>query len=437
MIHGIRLVNFGNHRDSRLEFGAITALVGRNGSGKTTVLRAVREMARIAGALRPKLNLNFDLGDSDKAPLSLPQKYVRKGEVDVGLSTSGPGIKEDSSGTWGLAIEGKIDPTRTDECVPVQGEWSWKSPSTDGYQFWLPDVGPSKYPSDDERKGFFATMKASVRDSSAGTSDTGPAIRSAPPLPVTHPQKDWLPEVLDCQYLHGVGVNLHLPSYTSSIPPKLTSSGDNLPSVIAYLMTSEPERFAQLSEAFCRLIPFVKRIRVQPALVTKREPTIISVNRKELTVDQDREFSGHELLFDLRSGKGISASVVSEGTLLILALLTIFHTTDAPRLVLIDDVEQALHPWAQRGLVEQFRALQNARPALQLILTTHSPYIIDELKPEEVWMLAEDQTGGAVAKRFIDHPDLERAKGVLTTGEFWSSEGEEWIFSDTRGDKGV
>jgi len=194
-------------------------------------------------------------------------------------------------------------------------------------------------------------------------------------------------------------------------------------------MTSEPDRFDELSESFRKMVPFVTRIRVRPTLVKKRETRVVTVNRKDVPYEEEREFSGHELLFDLRSGKGIPASVVSEGTLLLLTLLTIFHTTDAPRLVLIDDVEQALHPWAQRALVEHFRELQRVRPSLQMILTTHSPYIVDELSPEEVWMIAESGDGGSAARCFADHPDIDRAKDILTTGEFWSAQNDEWILN--------
>ena len=41
-LHRIRLVNFRQHRDTELEFGAgVTAIIGPNGSGKTTILEAM------------------------------------------------------------------------------------------------------------------------------------------------------------------------------------------------------------------------------------------------------------------------------------------------------------------------------------------------------------------------------------------------------------
>jgi len=56
---------------------------------------------------------------------------------------------------------------------------------------------------------------------------------------------------------------------------------------------------------------------------------------------------------------------------------------DPPRysLVLIDEVETSLHPRAQRRLIRDLAELCRVRE-LQMILTTHSPYVLGELPPE-------------------------------------------------------
>ena len=46
MLNGIHIVDFGNHRDTELRFGAFTALVGQNGAGKTNVMRAIMELSK-------------------------------------------------------------------------------------------------------------------------------------------------------------------------------------------------------------------------------------------------------------------------------------------------------------------------------------------------------------------------------------------------------
>jgi predicted ATP-binding protein involved in virulence len=101
-------------------------------------------------------------------------------------------------------------------------------------------------------------------------------------------------------------------------------------------------------------------------------------------------------------------------------------------MIMLDDVELGLHPRAQRDLIRQLRRVQETHPNLQLLLSTHSPYVVDELKPEEVWLLAPDAEGCAVSKRLSDHPNAKRALEVLTTGEFWSAEGEQWVLGDEK-----
>lgn len=50
-------------------------------------------------------------------------------------------------------------------------------------------------------------------------------------------------------------------------------------------------------------------------------------------------------------------------------------------LILIDEIETSLHPRAQRRLIRHLAARCRERE-LQILLTTHSPYVLDELPPE-------------------------------------------------------
>ena len=94
--------------------------------------------------------------------------------------------------------------------------------------------------------------------------------------------------------------------------------------------------------------------------------------------------------------------------------------------VLIDDIDRALHPRAQRQLVETLRRALDATPNLQILATSHSPYLIDALRPEEVVVLGRDANDAIAAKRLDGFPD-ERLRRMLSTGELWMSEGDTWV----------
>lgn len=85
-------------------------------------------------------------------------------------------------------------------------------------------------------------------------------------------------------------------------------------------------------------------------------------------------------------------------------------------------------------LVQLLKDVVDRKPNSQILFTTHSPYIVDELRPEDIYLLNTDEEGIAHAKRLSEHPDADRALDILTTGEFWSAEGEDWVLENTSGD---
>jgi hypothetical protein len=64
-------------------------------------------------------------------------------------------------------------------------------------------------------------------------------------------------------------------------------------------------------------------------------------------------------------------------------------------LVIIDEVEASLHPRAQRRLIKFLLELSRLRRA-QIIVSTHSPYILEELPPEARALLVPTHDGPSV-----------------------------------------
>ena len=225
------------------------------------------------------------------------------------------------------------------------------------------------------------------------------------------------------------------PSYTPEIPPLLKSDGRELASVIAHLMTSAPKRFERIMKAFQKIVPQVEGIRATREKVFLSEKKSITLSSsssspKEVVYEEPREVTGDALLFDMTGAEGLSASEVSDGTLVTLVILTAIHQSKTPRLLLLDDIETGLHPSAQQILMDQIRAILDLNPDLQIIATTHSPYIIDKCDSDEVYILAPDMKGVCHCRKMSEHPNAKSALKVLTTGEFWSAEGENWVIEN-------
>jgi predicted ATPase len=133
------------------------------------------------------------------------------------------------------------------------------------------------------------------------------------------------------------------------------------------------------------------------------------------------------LLFDTVGAESLTADQVSEGTLLVLGLLTALHTAEARTVILLDDLDRGLHPKAQKEVICFLRKLLETKSDLQLLATTHSPYMLDSMEASEVRMTFLREDGTTVCGALAEHPEFERWKDEMTPGEMWSLFGEKWI----------
>ena len=82
-----------------------------------------------------------------------------------------------------------------------------------------------------------------------------------------------------------------------------------------------------------------------------------------------------------------------------LSYLILLHDPEPPQLIGIEEPENYLHPRLLTRLAEECR---EASALSQLIITTHSPYFVDELHADEVWVMYRDEHGFTVCKRTAD-----------------------------------
>ena len=122
----------------------------------------------------------------------------------------------------------------------------------------------------------------------------------------------------------------------------------------------------------------------------------------------------------------VPASQLSEGTLLALGLVTLLRH-DPPDILLLDDIDKALHPMAQKEVIKLLRRILEQNPRLQIIATAHSPFVLDELSADEVFVAGSDGPGATQIRRLDEHPAWETNKEYLSPGEFWTSVGEDWV----------
>lgn len=213
-------------------------------------------------------------------------------------------------------------------------------------------------------------------------------------------------------------------SYSGDKAPTLAANGAGLPSVLAELATSDPARFMLIQEALRTVIPAVRQIRLLRASVEYQEAGRDPAGGRML---ETRIGAGHKIYFDFKGADKVPAELTSEGTLLVLGWLTAVLGQEWQSLLLVDDLDRALHPQAQRELVDILRRLLSTRPMLQILATSHSPYLLDKLKAEEIRLMTLSDDGVALCGTLMQHPEYARWKDVMLPGELWSTAGDAWL----------
>jgi len=217
------------------------------------------------------------------------------------------------------------------------------------------------------------------------------------------------------------------PHYSDKVPQSVGPDGLGLPSVLAFMALNDPDRFEDLTKYLRSLSPQFRRVRFHRETIKRLEIEYVKFEEQVVERHVNRTYSGDSLLFDFKNGDGIKANAVSEGTLLMVGILTILLGQSRPSILLLDDLDRGLHPMAQESLLSVLKAILDKFPDLQIITTTHSPYLLDRVEPEQVRLMALDDEGYAVCGKLSDHPEFEKWKREFSPGEFWSMVGEKWL----------
>jgi predicted ATPase len=177
---------------------------------------------------------------------------------------------------------------------------------------------------------------------------------------------------------------------------RLSASGDNLPNVMQYLKERHPDRLLAILHSLTQRVPRLERV----------EARVLDDGRLLLEV-KDAPFT-----------RPVLARFASDGTLKMLAYLTLLQDPNPSKFVGIEEPENHLHPRLLPGLAEECR---KAAGRTQMLVTTHSPFFISALQPTEVWVLYRDERGHTQTKRTADMRGIkEFVENGATLGDLWT-----------------
>jgi len=176
---------------------------------------------------------------------------------------------------------------------------------------------------------------------------------------------------------------------------RLSRTGDNLPNVLQYLSEQHPARLEEIFDVLRRRVPRIERVLAE-----------VMPDGRLLLQFKDAPFA-----------QPILARFASDGTIKLLAYLTLLYDPTPPPFIGIEEPENFLYPRLLYELGEECRI---AAQRTQILVTTHSPHFVDAMKPEEVWLLYRaHEDGYARVLRASESEEVRRHGKDSYLGYLW------------------
>jgi hypothetical protein len=212
---------------------------------------------------------------------------------------------------------------------------------------------------------------------------------------------------------------------------RLHPDGFGLPTLLMDILGSDPARFTRLRDDFCQFFPQFKTLRAETEQGLQRR---YQRGASEIV----GHGIGYAIYFDMISGGTVRAEQASDGAILMLGFLALAHLPDPPTLLLIEEPENGIYPKRLGEVIQMLKQMVHRKdgvPFPQIIMTTHSPYVLSFFEPEEVTFLSRDPKkpeAGVRARPLRDAPNIRErlGGGAFYLGELWYNLSEEELFGE-------
>ncbi|WP_438043819.1 AAA family ATPase [Sorangium sp. So ce128] len=369
-----------------------TVLVGPNGSGKSTILQAIDTLGWLsAGTIKEMLDAhNWEYADLAHLRAERSQISMRA-EID---------LPNAARVQWHLTLGSRRAPGVALEWIKRAEEDAWRSvllrSGRNVAQFpELADAGEEK-------------TTLSLPSSWLSTIDLK-ADRARFPTLVALAQ--WARRIRAYYFLDPVALRASSRGKGEKFD-ELGLHGENFASFLGRIK-ARPKDFARL----------IERVRAHyPRLVD------IHVRRKSYGwthLEITEKWNGEQATFNARQ--------VSDGLLRLIAVAAMHEMREPPSVLLLDEIENGLHPRLLGGLVAMLEELTRTGTT-QVIVTTHSPITLNYVSsPESVLLVTRGKGGGVQVTPMNETKSFQELREHFELGELWYNAGEERLVPGKKG----
>lgn len=344
MIKSLRLVDWKSYKDSMLYIDPLTIIIGTNSSGKSNALDALIFLSRIASGLEVYQSIKGDLNIS---PIRGGVDWVcRKGTNQFKIET----VIEYDGQDYIYSITVEVDKTKaliTEEKLMQNTQ----------RMFYTKNSNLLNIPT------YFATGKQGKGQNFDLNRNTA-ILYQAKNLQLR--KKETIGIVIRIlEELSGIFVLNPIPNHMrdySALSDKLLPDASNIAGVLAAMDETQQKKIESKLTLYLKNIP---------------EKDI-----KEIWVESVGKFNTDAMLYCKESwgdnGENIvDARGMSDGTLRFLAIVVTMLTTKMNKLIVIEEVDNGLHPSRSQILLEMLKDL-GAERNIDVIITTHNPALLNE-----------------------------------------------------------
>jgi len=208
---------------------------------------------------------------------------------------------------------------------------------------------------------------------------------------------------------------------------RMEQSGFGLALCLDNILGYDRDSFINLERKFCDIFGQISSVKLVPEMAY-RSPVD---DAQQIPMLQQAEGKGIYFQFKGKDAL-VPASQVSDGVLLVLAYLTILHLPQPPRVILVEEPENGIHPKRLKDVLGILKNLVSKQSHTQVILTTHSPYVVDMFDAKEVSLCTKNEDGSVSVHRLSDSKTVREQLDVFTLGEIWTAEGDEALVKSTK-----
>lgn len=364
-LQSVRIRNFKAIVDSKvIKLGALTAFIGNNGAGKSSLIEALETYQTI---VRDGLDIAMQrwLG-IEHARHKGQEAKERRGEFvnpigfELAIGTSPRKVRR-------IELEANNDQAANRMFIAKE-----RISSPDGT--WL----------EHDHEGTIQPYGGSRSILSAPNKDIAEEVR----------------HILDWQFLalSPERMGLPVPQQRTGGGVRLAKDGSNIADFLLDLRRQDQNAFDGIVETMAYVLPYAKDI--QPSLTSSE------IERKAWLQLTEADFK-------------VPGWMLSTGTLRLLALLALLRHPNPPSLIVVEEIENGLDPRSIHLLVEEIRN-SVLDGTTQVVLTTHSPYLLDLLTLEHLVLVERDAKGQPRFLRPADNENLQRWAMDFAPGKLYT-----------------